>query len=181
MSAQSDALPRTGPKGESDFGEYPAVILRRSLRLMGHAGAMPLYPHIANRFANAVPGLGVVVVAASQLSHTAVWALFTLGAVGIILMVRGYRMGVRCSESEVVVFGLLHTQTIAKSAITSANTDMAGFPSLSWQTNANSRRWTPIIVFWGTSREFHVVRLTKMRRLEQLRGWLERGPRRTSA
>lgn len=59
----------------------------------------------------------------------------------------GYRMGALCTESAIVVFGLLSTSTIAKSAITSGDTDVNAFPSLRWRSAGERRRWTPIIAF----------------------------------
>lgn len=151
-------------------------LLKQSI---GHDEAMPLYPHVVNRFANAFPGLGLAVFAVSQLPHAeSAWLFFIMVIAGMTLMIRGYRMGARCNESAVVVYGLLSTCTIAKSDITSGDTDVNTFPSLRWRTAGNKRRWTPIIALWGVNGEFHFIRLLKIRRLEQLHGWLERGPRR---
>ena len=154
--------------------------MRRWLnQLVGHDEAMPLDPHFVNRFANSGPGLCLAVFAVSQLSHVeSSWILFIAVIAGMTLMIRGYRMGVFCNESAVVVYGLLSTRTIAKTAITSGDTDVDGFPSLRWRTAGDRRRWTPIIAFWGITREFYFIRLIKIRRLEELRGWLERSPKR---
>jgi len=142
-----------------------------------HDETMSLYPHPAGRIANGGPGLCLVAFALTQVPNTeAFWLFLILCTVGTILMFRGYRMGLQCNDSAVVVFGLLHTRTIAKSAIISADTDMAGFPSVSWRTTANNRRWTPIIAFWASNSEFGFSSQIKMRRLEQFRGWLDRGP-----
>lgn len=101
------------------------MMRRRPSHLIVHDEVMPLYPHLANRLANAVPGLCLVVFAASQLPNAEVsWFLFIIVIAGTLLMIRGYRMGARCNESAVIVYGLLYTRTIAKSAITSARTPM---------------------------------------------------------
>ena len=104
--------------------------MRRWLnQLVGHDEAMPLYPHFVNRFANSGPGLCLAVFAVSQLSHVeSSWILFIAVIGGMTLMIRGYRMGVLCNESAVVVYGLFSTRTIAKTAITSGDTDVDGFP-----------------------------------------------------
>ena len=124
------------------------------------------------------PGLCAVAVAFHLfLNDEPSWLAFVLIPVGVVLASRGYRMGVRCSNTEVVVYGFLFTRVISKRAIMSANTDVDGLPSLWWRSNSGRRRWTPIFVFLGTNEEFRFIHVVKMRRLEQLRGWLDRGPR----
>lgn len=66
-----------------------------------------------------------------------------LAAVGVILAIRGYRLGVRCDSDTFTVRGIFRSRTIDRSMIL----DITAFPAVRWTSRSGTTIWTPIIAF----------------------------------
>ena len=66
-------------------------------------------------------------------------------AVGVVLAVRSYRMGVRYGPEGIEVHGLLLNRRIAKDQISK----ITNFPAVRWQSADGRSHWTPIFAFAG--------------------------------
>ena len=118
----------------------PPVLAQRPLRL---------FPLTAARLGNTVPGLAVVGLGVGVANPVAAlsgpdWcAVVTTVAVGSALAVRGYRMGVVCTTTTVIVQGFFRTRTIPRSAIV----DVTDFPSARWRDGNGRIRRSPAAAF----------------------------------
>lgn len=132
---------------------------------------MDILPPTTARVACAAPwalvAAGSVVFGASStdvLSRCGAGAVLALGA---ILAVRGYRLGVRCEADRLVVRGLLRTRVIPRRRIRA----VTGFPAVRWVTGAGRVRWTPVTAFMSGGGELASVRAAKAQCLARLRRW----------
>jgi hypothetical protein len=95
---------------------------------------------MVSRIANAVPGVAVLVVG-SGLSLDGPVAPSGPGVVvsvlvGVLLAVRGYRLGVDCRDVVVVVHGLLCSRRIPRAALTAVTI----FRALRWRDGRGRTR-----------------------------------------
>lgn len=128
-------------------------------------------PTTLNRLANSTLGAGPAVgflVYATQ-AETAV-ARLAAGAAVIgfaVLAVRGYRLGVTCEPSRLVIRGYLRTRVIGREHITG----ITDFPAVRWTARNGRRRWTPLTAFLTSPGEVAATRRRKERALRKLRQW----------
>jgi hypothetical protein len=112
-----------------------------------HALRVKLRPLLVSRVASAVPGAGIVVAGVGTFSGgtPALCAGGIVGSVlvGVLLAVRGFRLGVDCRDDVVIVRGLVWNRRIPRRAV-AAVTD---FPALRWRDERGRIRWTPVIAF----------------------------------
>lgn len=138
---------------------------------------MTLYPHMASRIVTgAAPALLAILVAwmAAQRGMPA-WLLATILIVGALLAVRGYRMGVTCTDSALVVRGMFLTRTISRSAITSIHEDVRTIPRVVWRNKSGMSRWSPIWVFAVKERELRFTSRPKVSQLLKIVTWYRAG------
>lgn len=132
---------------------------------------MELSPSALNRLANSGLGaaLAVVGIAYAAQASTGIERLAACFAVigSAVLAVRGYRLGVTCDHSRMVVRGLVRTRVIARERIT----EITDFPAVRWTTQAGRTHWTPITALMTSSREISATRLHKERAVKKLRRW----------
>lgn|SRR5574341_1033683 len=108
---------------------------------------MTLRPLRGTRVANS--SLGAVLVVPSvilALDPSVPWgweAGILLALLGVLLAVRGYRLGVHCDDDTITVYGLLWTRTIPKASVI----EITDFPAVRWATESGHVRWTPVIAF----------------------------------
>ena len=136
---------------------------------------MELHPLRATRVANAVPGLMLAVAGVGLLSDDgltllarAALALATL-VLGLVLVVRGYRLGVNCSANVLTVHGYCRTRAIPRPQITS----ISDFPAVIWRTQDDRNRWTPIIAFAIPGRALRTYKEHAEQCTELLRRWVD--------
>ncbi|CAM5471966.1 hypothetical protein [Streptomyces aurantiogriseus] len=132
---------------------------------------MELSPSALNRLANSSLGAtpAVVGIAYAAQASTGIERLAACFAVSgfAILAVRGYRLGVTCEHSRMVVRGLVRTRVIARERIT----EITDFPAVRWTTQAGKTQWTPITALVTSSGEMSATRLHKERAIGKLRRW----------
>lgn len=112
---------------------------------------------MVSRIANTVPGMSVLVVGGG-LSLNGPVALAGPGVaasvlVGVLLAVRGYRLGVDSRGDVVVVHGLLRSRRIPRAALAAVTV----FPAFRWRDGRGRTRWTPVIAFADLSGSIAVV------------------------
>jgi hypothetical protein len=135
---------------------------------------MELSPSTSNRVANsslgAVPAVvGIAYAAQAGTGSARLTACFA--AIGFtVLALRGYRLGVTCEHSRMVIRGYLRTRVISRERIT----EITDFPAVRWTAHTGGQRWTPITAFMASSGEFSAARLRKDRATTQLRRWAGR-------
>src|SRR4051794_21598784 len=66
-----------------------------------------------------------------------------LATLGVLLMIRGYRLGVRYDRETLTVRGMFRTRKIQKSTIR----EITAFPAVRWSSQSGRTMWTPIIAF----------------------------------
>ncbi|GGW14638.1 hypothetical protein GCM10018980_63810 [Streptomyces capoamus] len=132
---------------------------------------MELAPLMPNRLANSVLGVGPAVggvVYAVQADGMLARVAACLAVTGfVVLAVRGYRLGVTCLPTALVVRGYLRTRVIARESITG----ITDFPAVRWTTRGGRRRWTPLTALMTSAGEVSGMRVQKERALGQLRRW----------
>lgn len=132
---------------------------------------MELSPSALNRLANsslgAVPAAAGLAYAAQ--ARTGVARLTACVAVigFVVLAVRGYRLGVTCEHSRLVIRGFLRTRVIARDRITGI-TDL---PAVRWTAPTGRTRWTPVTALMASSGEISDTRLHKAGAVRKLRRW----------
>ena len=138
-----------------------------------------LLPPLVQRGASSFPGLAVIVLSWSTFeTGLAWWFSAVIFLVGLWLSVRGYRMAVFCDDSSITIRGQLHTQRIAKQYITAIHTSIDGFPAVLWHRPGGRKRWSPILVFSGSTRELSYFHHHKTEQLERIRVWyIHDGPK----
>jgi hypothetical protein len=133
---------------------------------------MELSPSALNRLANSGLGVAMAVVGivyAAQASTGIEQLAACFAVIGFaVLAVRGYRLGVTCDHSRMVVRGLMRTRVIARERII----EITDFPAVRWTPQAGRTRWTPITALMTSSREMSATRLHKERAIRQLRRWV---------
>ena len=104
-----------------------------------------LRPSPTNRLANAFPG--VCLIALSVLSLVlgtgSERALVLLGAPGLILTVRGYRLSAEARRGVLTVHGYLRSRAIPRTAIV----EVTDSSTVVWTDGSGRRRRTPILAF----------------------------------
>ncbi|GIH11202.1 hypothetical protein Rhe02_92690 [Rhizocola hellebori] len=102
-------------------------------------------PLPVTRAACAVPG-AMLIVLAPVIALTG-WEGAILGLVsacgGVVLAVRGYRMGVTVQPDVVIVRGFLWNRTIPRRSLV----EIADYPALIWRAESGRMRWTPLTAF----------------------------------
>jgi len=137
-----------------------------------------LRPLAVTRVANCVPGVAIAL--AGSAAGFSVDGLLGLAlalsgeVVGVVLMTRGYRMGVRCAEGAATVNGLFATRSVRRQDIV----EVTVFPAIRWRSSGKVR-WTPVIAFATLGRELSFVAQHNDRCADQLRRWVAERPRRT--
>jgi len=109
-------------------------------------------------------------LAADRRSALSWWAAAAVLALGAALVVRGYRLGVRCEADRLVVRGLLWTRVIPRHRIRT----VTDFPAVRWETAAGRGRWTPVTAFMSGSGEPASLTEAKARCVARLRRWARR-------
>lgn len=128
-------------------------------------------PTTLNRLANS--GLGAVpavaCIAYATQADTAVARLAAgLAVIGFaVLAVRGYRLGVTCEHSRLVIRGYLRTRVIDRERIM----EITDFPAVRWTVRNGRKRWTPLTAFMTSPGEISATRLHKDRAIGKLRQW----------
>jgi hypothetical protein len=120
-----------------------------------------------------VPMAGAIVYGAGSRDALSWCAVAVVLALGAALIVRGYRIGVRCEADRLVVRGLLWTRVIPRHRIR-AVTD---FPAVRWRTVAGRGRWTPVTAFMSGAGEPASLTEAKARCVARLRRWARRSGR----
>lgn len=106
---------------------------------------MHLRPAIVNRIANAGPGFILIVVGAAVFLEANLRigaAGAAVSALGVVLLIRGFRMSVECRDGSLTVHGLLRSRAIARRAVT----EVTDFPAIRWVDRSERRRWTPLLL-----------------------------------
>lgn len=103
-------------------------------------------PLVVTRFANTVPGLVVLTIAV--FAPVPLLVSYAVCIVGGLLVIRGFRTGVRLNEDSVTVYGYLWSRTIPRRAIV----DLTTFPALRWTSRSGGSRWTPLLMFVVSTR-----------------------------
>lgn len=138
----------------------------------------PVMVRIGNAMAGLVVGLCAVAVLASTVptwwgdAEFAVACSPVVTAVGY-LVVRAWRLGVRCEPDVLVVRGWLWSRRIPRSAIAEVPRDPDGTPfapGVSWR-HGGRRRWTPLTAFWVSNDPFGLVFPAAEDALRLLRLW----------
>lgn len=138
-------------------------------------GPVRLEPLPVTRVANAALGAlvavtGVFLVVDAALPDLARLAGVLVAAAGVVLAVRGWRLGVMCERGEVAVRGLLRTPTIPRDAVI----ELTDFPALRWRSTGPLPGWTPIVAFLGSPRVLPRIERHNDEQLRRLRRWLKR-------
>ncbi|GED89286.1 hypothetical protein TNCT6_63710 [Streptomyces sp. 6-11-2] len=124
-----------------------------------------------NRLANSSLGVvpAVACTAYATQADTAVARLAAgLALIGFaVLAVRGYRLGVTCEHSRLVIRGYLRTRVIDRERIT----EITDFPAVRWTARNGRKRWTPLTAFMTSPGEISATRLHKDRVIGKLRRW----------
>ena len=112
-----------------------------------------LRPLVVTRFANATPGaavlvMGVALAAAAAAPLALSLPGWTIATFGVVLMVRGFRAGVRMDRDSVRVYGYLWTRTIPRRC----TFDVTTFPAIRWTGRSGRSRWTPMLMFMTSTR-----------------------------
>jgi hypothetical protein len=162
--------------------EWPNQLLGRTLlplrQLARDMALTILRPLRITRFANGVPGVFIVLMTLGLGSGRPVplsWLpTVILLAVGVVLAVRGYRMGVRYDDTAVTVYGLLRTRVILKASIV----EITPFPAVRWRAASGRLRWTPVTAFLESSRGLRFVNAHNQRCVDHLGEWADRGYKR---
>ena len=110
-------------------------------------------PLLVTRFANTAPGAAVLlfgVVVAVGVSDPfgpslVVWAVT---GVGVVLIVRSFRAGVRVNDHSVTVYGYVWSRTIRRRSMI----DLTTFPALRWTSRSGRSHWTPLLMFMTSGR-----------------------------
>ncbi|QTE01204.1 hypothetical protein S1361_28000 [Streptomyces cyanogenus] len=125
---------------------------------------------LANSGLGAVPAVGCIAYAVQ--ADTAVARLGGgLALIGFaVLAVRGYRLGVSCEHSRLVIRGYLRTRVIDRQRIT----EITDFPAVRWTAPNGRKRWTPLTAFMTSPGEIPATRLHKDRGIRKLRQWARR-------
>ncbi|WP_234425832.1 hypothetical protein, partial [Streptomyces kebangsaanensis] len=84
-----------------------------------------------------------------------------------VLAVRGYRLGVTCEHSRLVIRGYLRTRVIDRERIM----EITDFPAVRWTVRNGRKRWTPLTAFMTSPGEISATRLHKDRAIGKLRQW----------
>ncbi|MFJ3379511.1 hypothetical protein ACIPJ2_03810 [Curtobacterium sp. NPDC090217] len=138
----------------------------------------PVVVRIGNSMAGLALGLCAVAVLASTVptwwgdAEFAVASSPVAAAVGY-LVVRAWRLGVRCEPDVLVVRGWLWSRRIPCSAVTDVPRDPAGTLfalGVTWR-HGGRRRWTPLTAFWVSSDPFGLVSPAAEDALRLLRLW----------
>ncbi|MYR95793.1 MULTISPECIES: hypothetical protein [unclassified Streptomyces] len=88
-----------------------------------------------------------------------------------VLAVRGYRLGVTCEHSRMMVRGYLRTRVIDRERIS----EITDFPAVRWTARTGRQRWTPLMALRTSPGEFSSIRRHKERAVGGLRRWARRG------
>jgi hypothetical protein len=88
-------------------------------------------------------------------------------AAGLLIAIRGYRMGARYGPDGIEVRGYILSRRIEKKRIT----DITSFPAVRWTTAAGRRRWTPIIAFAGSAQTLPFVAKHNEACIDRLQNW----------
>ena len=129
-------------------------------------------PSVLNRLADSclgvVPGVGFIAYVVQADSGVARVG-GGLAVVGFgVLAVRGYRLGVTCEHSRMVIRGYLRTRVIERQRIL----EITDFPAVRWTPRGGGKRWTPLTPFMTSSGEVAASRLSKERAVRKVRRWV---------
>jgi len=138
---------------------------------------MTLYPHLANRIGTGAAPAVLAFFAAWELAQRGMpaWLLAAILVVGAILGVRGYRMGVTCTDSALVVRGMFLTRTISRSAITSVHEEARTIPRVMWRAENGKSRWVLLLAFAVNKEELPFTRRLKVSQLSKIMTWYAAG------
>jgi hypothetical protein len=90
-----------------------------------------------------------------------------LATVGVVLAVRGYRLGVRYDGATLTVRGMFRSRKIQKSSIR----DITVFPAVRWSSSSGRTVWTPIIAFAELDTVIAPVARRNEQAIEKLERW----------
>jgi hypothetical protein len=128
-----------------------------------------LRPQPVNRVANAMPGAALAALGFATLLHGA--GLGKAGGVGIplglLLALRGYRMGAETRSGSVIIWGMLRTRVIPRDAIA----EITDFPAVVWTDLVGNRRWSPLLAFQTPSRALPGIAEHHAACAQRLRKW----------
>jgi hypothetical protein len=105
-------------------------------------------PRLETRVANVLPGLLVAALCLNALAeHEPLPApLWSLGvALGLVLMVRGYRMAVIVGSEWIRVRGLCWSRAVPTASFVTLTG--GGLAKLRWKSSVGQVRWTPVLAF----------------------------------
>ncbi|HEX5994589.1 MAG TPA: hypothetical protein VFY84_05550 [Jiangellales bacterium] len=134
---------------------------------------MTLRPLLVTRVANTMPGVCVAVLGGAtwldpeivQQHLIAVLAVLT----GVVLAVRGYRLGIECTGEQATVHGYLRTRTVPRSSVI----QVTSFPALRWRRPGGRIRWTPVLAFAEVGGVLPVVSRHNEQCTDRLRRWAQ--------
>ena len=132
---------------------------------------MELRPLLITRIANMLPGsvligLGVEWWFEATVDRYLVGAA-VLAAVGVIVAIRGYRVGARYDGETLTVRGMFWSRKIHRSRIR----DITEFPAVRWFRRSGRTVWTPIIAFAELNTVIPPVARRNEQAIEELQRW----------
>jgi hypothetical protein len=86
---------------------------------------------------------------------------------GIVLALRGYRMGAETRAGSLTIRGLLRTRAIPRDAIT----EISDFPAIVWTDLVGQRRWSPVLAFHTPQGALSGIAEHHAACVERLRKW----------
>ncbi|MDX5565470.1 hypothetical protein PYK79_22255 [Streptomyces sp. ID05-04B] len=122
---------------------------------------------LANGSLGAIPAVGAVAYAVQASDDLPRFAACLALIGSAVISVRGYRLGVTCQHTTMVIRGYLRTRVIAREHVT----QITSFPAVRWTTRKGRTRWTPIMALVMTARESPATRLQKDHATRKLRRW----------
>jgi len=135
--------------------------------------AVRLRPLLVARVVSVAPGallvaLAPVVVGDGDFGAWR-WPVGVLAVLaGIYLAVRAPGCEVVCDQRGVVVRGWLWTRTLPRKAVV----EVTDFPAVRWRDGRGRVRWTPLGMFWTSSRMLPVFVAHSEEQVRRLRRWV---------
>ena len=131
---------------------------------------MILYPHVVQRMACLTPGACFVVLGFIAFTEEGLlWAVSAMALVGVILMVRAWRMGVVCEDTRIVVRGQFWSTAIPLPAVTRIDQNRS-LAAIRWRSTRRNR-WTLITAFTSSS-PLSFIHAVNKGRMNELRRWV---------